>query len=276
VTYSIVGADTHTRLVGGAGTSCLMGDDVYVIYAAAPGHGVVHAQAYYNLNGRTRAVELLAEGRAPTDILASITAPSFDRRAEIRQYGIVDVSGRSAGYTGSGTTVFAGDLQGNVDGLAYSVQGNILTSEKVLSHAARAFEQSGCDLPERLMTALEAGAQGGEGDSRCSPQGIPSDSAFLQVESADGSQAPYVSLRVTTSGTQDPLPLLRARLSAWRVEHPCPVSPSASATQQSGCSCKQACSEGGLGATAALLCSLLVVAWRRQRSPRKLRPIQTP
>ncbi len=40
MTYSIVGADTTAREVGGAGTSCLTGDDVYVIYGGVPGHGV--------------------------------------------------------------------------------------------------------------------------------------------------------------------------------------------------------------------------------------------
>lgn len=276
MTYSIVGADTNTGLVGGAGTSCLTGDDVYVIYGAAPGHGVVHAQAYYNVNGRKRAAELLAQGHAPADILASITAASFDNHAEIRQYGIVDVLGRSAGYTGGGTTAFAGDVQGNGDGFAYSVQGNILTSEKVLSQAARAFEQTGCDLPERLMTALEAGAQGGEGDSRCTPQGIPSDSAFLQVESAGGSQTPYLSLRITTSGKEDPLPLLRTRLAAWRVDHPCPVPPTPSTTHDPGCGCHHASALSEAGNAVLLLCGLLVVARRWKRAPRELCPIQTP
>lgn len=145
---------------------------------------------------------------------------------------------RSAGYTGNGTTAFAADRQGNVDGFAYSVQGNILTSERVLAQAAHAFEQTGCDLAERLMTALEAGAQGGEGDSRCTPHGIPSDSAFLQVESADGSPTPSVALHVTSSGKDDPLPLLRQKLEAWRVDHPCPTLREFSGAPQNhgGCS----------------------------------------
>lgn len=275
MTYSIVAADPSRREVGGAGTSCLGGQDVYVIYDAAPGRGVVHAQAYYSLAGRTRAAELLASGTPPLDIIASITAPSFDSNSHVRQYGVVDVQGRSAGFTGSGTDPFAADRQGNVSGLAYSVQGNLLTSERVLSQAASAFEAPGCDLAERLMNALEAGARNGEGDERCTPAGIPSDSAFLQVESADLGKGEYCSLRVTTSGDESPLPLLRRQLDAWRLQHPCPVPVAATpATEEHGCGCHLPSSAGP--SEAWLLGGLLIVAWLRQRAPRELRPTQSP
>lgn len=271
MTYSIVAADMATREAGGAGTSCLEGQDVYVIYQAAPGHGVVHAQAYYNAAGRRRAAELLMAGESPSQILASITGPEFDEQAEIRQYGIVDVLGRSAGFTGAGATAYAADRQGHVGTFAYSVQGNILTSERVLSQAASAFEVEGCDLAERLMRALEAGADGGEGDSRCTASGIPSDSAFLQVEKPDGT-AGYLSLRVESSGRDNPLPQLRQKLDAWRASHPCPVaSTSDSAAADAGCSCALPREPDHAGAW--LFCGLAVVAWWRQRASRQLRPI---
>jgi len=271
MTYSIVAADTRAREVGGAGTSCLEGQDVYVIYDAVPGRGVVHAQAYYSVAGRRRAAELLAEGAAPSDIVRSITLSSFDSNAQIRQYGLVDAQGRSAAFTGSGTTSYAADRQGQVDQFAYSVQGNILTSDLVLSQAAGAFESGGCDLAERLMNALEAGARGGEGDSRCTPSGIPSDSAFLQVESPDLERGQYLSLRVETSGKASPLPLLRQKLDAWRLEHPCPAPPGSSANEE-GCGCALYRDVGG--SAAWLLGGLLVVAWLRKRAARQLRPIQ--
>ena len=223
MTYSIAAVDQLTREVGGAGTSCLGGEDVYVIYAAVPGRGIVQAQARYSLAGKQRAIELLEQGQAPADIVSAITQASFDGNAAVRQYGIVDVEGNAAGFTGDQTMPYADDRQASVGTLTYSVQGNILTSAAVLDQAAAAFEGGGCDLAERLMSALEAGAQGGEGDSRCTPDGIPSDSAFLQVESPDAEVGGYLALRVESSGAQDPLPLLRAKLDAWRAEHPCPV-----------------------------------------------------
>src|SRR5688572_11688032 len=223
MTYSIVGVNTVTREVGGAGTSCLGGGDVYIIYGGVPGRGVVHAQAQYSMAGRNRARMLLADGELPADIISEITQDSFDSQASVRQYGIVDVSGNRAGFTGDDTRPFADDRQGQSGSYVYSVQGNILTSAAVLDQAAAAFEGGGCDLPERLMAALEAGADNGEGDSRCTPDGIPSDSAYLQVEAPDGQPGDYLTLRVETSGNDSPMPELREQLDAWRADHPCPV-----------------------------------------------------
>jgi uncharacterized Ntn-hydrolase superfamily protein len=277
VTYSIVAADTQSHEVGGAGTSCLTGDDVFVIYRGVPGRGVVHAQAYYSLNARDRAAELLEEGATPIAVLDAVTLPSFDPKVAIRQYGVVDVRGSSAGFTGTGTMPFAGDRQGTVEQFAYSVQGNILTSAKVLEQAAAAFRQSSCDLAERLMVALEAGAHDGQGDSRCTSKGIPSDSAFLQVESPGVAEGDYLSLHVESSGEENPLPLLRAKLDAWRAQHPCPIqAPAVGPTPtHDGCGCRVAHTETG-DATGLLVGGLLIVAWRRQRAPRQLGPVQTP
>jgi MYXO-CTERM domain-containing protein len=221
-TYSIVGADTATREVGGTGTSCLNGSDVYIIYGAAPGFGVIHAQASANQNGRNRGVELLEQGTAPADIISEITSQGFDGNARVRQYGIADSSGRTAGFTGTGDQAFADDRQGSAGTFSYSVQGNILTSEAVLTQAAAAFEASGCDLAERLMRALEAGADNGEGDSRCTPDGIPSDSSFIQVERPGTARGSYLELHVRSSGNDSPIPGLREQFDAWRATHPCP------------------------------------------------------
>lgn len=277
MTYSIVAADAQSHEVGGAGTSCLTGDDVYVIYRGVPGRGVVHAQAYYSLSGRDRAAELLEEGETPVAVLDAVTLPSFDPKVAIRQYGVVDVHGTSAAFTGTGTMPFAGDRQGTVGHFAYSVQGNILTSVKVLEQAAAAFQQGSCDLAEHLMVALEAGANGGQGDSRCTSKGIPSDSAFLQVESPGVAEGDYLSLHIESSGEENPLPLLRAKLDAWRAQHPCPVSaPATSPTAtHGGCSCGVAHVEMS-DASGLLVGGLLIVAWRRHRTPRKLGPVQTP
>jgi uncharacterized Ntn-hydrolase superfamily protein len=274
MTYSIVATDTSRREVGGAGTSCLDGGDVYVIYDAVPGRGVVHAQAHYSLAARRRATELLSEGASPADIISAITVPTFDPSAEVRQYGVVDSLGRSAGFTGSQTTPFASDRQGVSGSFVYSVQGNILTSDLVLSRAASAFEAPGCDLPARLMSALEAGALEGEGDNRCTPAGIPSDSAFLQVESPELPRGDYLSLRVTSSGDASPLPLLRQQLDDWRLTHPCPAAPSATTTAAAheGCGCSFVARSGSNAGW--LLGGLLIVACLRYRASRQLRPIE--
>jgi MYXO-CTERM domain-containing protein len=220
-TYSIVAVDRATRQVGGTGTSCVGGDNVYVIYGSAPGRGAVHAQAFFNQAARDRAVQLLTQGRPPADIIASITATSFDLHPEVRQYAVADLEGRAAGYTGSEAQSYAGDLKGTLASFTYSAQGNILTGEAVLTQAARAFESGGCDLAERLMRALEGGAVGGGGDSRCTPNGIPSDSAFVQVDREGEPRGAYLELQVPTSGGANPVVELRSQFDAWRVDHPC-------------------------------------------------------
>jgi uncharacterized Ntn-hydrolase superfamily protein len=234
-TYSIVGADTATRETGGAGTSCLFGADVYVIYGAVPGVGTMLAQAQYSPSGLREGVRLLEQGRAPAEILATLTSSAFDPLASVRQYAVVDVTGRSAAFTGADDGVYAGDRQGQAGTFVYSVQGNILSGRAVVDHAADAFEASGCDLAERLMRALEAGAANGQGDSRCTDsRGIPSDSAFLQVERPNGPLGSYLALRVPTSGNANPLLELRSAFDSWRRSHPCPAGADAGAGAAGG------------------------------------------
>jgi len=222
-TYSIVGVDTATRQVGGAGTSCLGGFDVHIIYGSVPGRGVVHAQALFSRTTRERAVELLAGGAAPADVIAAITDAAYDDSATLRQYAVADLEGRVAAFTGAGAQSYAGDRQGQFASFVYSVQGNILTAEAVLAQSATAFEGGGCDLAERLLRALERGAVGGHGDSRCTPSGIPSDSAFVQVDREGEPAGSYLALRVPNSGRDDPLVELRALFTSWRETHPCPA-----------------------------------------------------
>jgi uncharacterized Ntn-hydrolase superfamily protein len=223
-TYSIVATDSATREVGGAVTSCVGTLSVSVVYGGVPGHGAVHAQAQLGGPGKNAAVMQLGSDTDPMAIITSITATSFDANAQRRQYGIVDLMGRAAGFTGTQALAFADDRQGQVGTYTYSIQGNILTSAAVLDQAAAAFP-GGCDLADRLMLALEAGAANGEGDSRCTGDGIPSDSAFLEVDRDGEAAGSYLRLDVTNTSPQNPLVLLRAQYDAWRAMHPCPAPP---------------------------------------------------
>ena len=114
---------------------------------------------------------LLGMDVAPADIITMITASSFDASAATRQYGVVDLMGRAAGFTGSGAMTTRKTVRGRSARYTYSVQGNILTSKAVIDQAETAFRTTGCDLADKMMLALEAGATGGDGDSRCTPKG---------------------------------------------------------------------------------------------------------
>ena len=236
-TYSICATDTAARQVGGSGTSCVAPSSVYVIYGSAPGHGVVHAQAFYNETAKLEAVDELNMDVPPADIIVNITDPAFDPLYDLRQYGVVDLMGRAAGFTGALTTAYAEDRQGLTGTFPYSVQGNILTSVAVIDNTEDAFVNGGgCDLADRLMLALEGGEQNGEGDSRCTPDGVPSDSAFIQVDLEGMPAGSYLYLEFTASTDPPPNPIteLRSMYDSWRATHPCPSPPDGGVAMDGG------------------------------------------
>ncbi len=134
-TYSVVATDKSTQQVGGAVTSCVGTSGVTSVYGPAPGHGGINAQALSNIQGRNRGVMLLNMDVAPSDIIRQITASSFDPAADQRQYGIADLQGRAAGWTGMGTLDYAADRQATLGTYTYSIQGNILTGVAVINQA---------------------------------------------------------------------------------------------------------------------------------------------
>jgi uncharacterized Ntn-hydrolase superfamily protein len=202
--------------VGGAATSCIAGASVSRVYQGVPGIGAVHAQANTSITGRQYAAQLLEKGYAPDVIIRALSSADFDAIASTRQYGIVSLEGNSAGFTGSNNGYYAKDIQGAVGDFHYSLQGNILTSSRVLTQARAAFAAEACDLAARLMAALEAGAQNGEGDSRCRPAS-PSDAAFIQVDNPNGE----IFLRLDVKGSRHPLGELRSRFDAFRRQAGC-------------------------------------------------------
>jgi len=220
-TYSIVAADGASGQVGGAVTSCVGAQGVGVVYRPSVGHGGVNAQATASASGRDQAVLLLGMNVAPADIISMITASAFDPNAATRQYGVVDLMGRSAGFTGTGAQSYKEDRQGTAGSYTYSVQGNILTSKNVIDHAETAFRTTGCDLADKLMLALEAGATGGEGDSRCTPNGIPSDAASVEVDRGGETAGSFLKLSVAGTGRTSAVVQIRAMFDSWRAAHPC-------------------------------------------------------
>jgi len=222
-TYSIVATDQGTQAVGGAVTSCVGSQGVLIVYGPAPGYGGINAQAAALAKGRDRGVVLLQMGTAPADIIQQITASSFDTGSASRQYGVADLQGRAAGFTGTSTLEYSDHLTGNLGTFTYAIQGNILTSAAVLSQTEAAFRNQGCDLPERLMRALEGGAQNGEGDSRCttlSPS-VPANAASIEVDLVGQSAGSYLRLSNAQNGSVNAVVQLRSQFNTWRQTHPC-------------------------------------------------------
>jgi uncharacterized Ntn-hydrolase superfamily protein len=133
-----------------------------------PGKGIAAAQAAVD---RTRENQKLIfselqKGTDPAQILEQLKQ---DPRIQGRQFGIVDLQGRSAGFSGKDNGAVSLDRQGQVAGtqIFYSIQGNILAKEAVVTAAVEAFTKASGSLSDRVMAAMEAADANG-GDSRCS------------------------------------------------------------------------------------------------------------
>jgi uncharacterized Ntn-hydrolase superfamily protein len=157
-TFSIVARDPATEELGIAVQSRAFRAAAIVSYAKA-GVGAIATQASANQSYGPEGLALLEQGLSPEEVVRRLTQadPGRDRR----QLGIIDAQGRVAAHTGSGTSDWAGDIQGE----NYSAQGNILAGEAVVREMARAFEETEGVLAERLMAALDAGEAAG-GDAR--------------------------------------------------------------------------------------------------------------
>jgi uncharacterized Ntn-hydrolase superfamily protein len=158
-TYSIVGCDLEARQWGVAVQSKFLAVGAVVPWAE-PEVGAIATQAYANPRYGPDGLALLREGLSAGEVVERLTGEDGGR--DERQLGVVDASGASAAWTGSGCL----DWAGNRTGERYSAQGNILVSAETVDALADTFEaNSGRPLAERLLEALAA-AQAAGGDSR--------------------------------------------------------------------------------------------------------------
>ena len=176
-TWSVIAVDRKTGQVVIASATCVPQQafagfpatglkDVQAIII--PGVGVAAAQA--NVDRTRRLQKLIGEelnrGTDPVRIIDMLKAQ--DANHPSRQYGIVDLKGRAAGYSGLSNGKQSLDRQGKVDrtDIFFSIQGNILTGDDVVEEAAKAFSETKGTLADRVMAAMEAADSRG-GDRRC-------------------------------------------------------------------------------------------------------------
>jgi len=187
-TWSIAAVDFKTGQVGIAGASCTF--NVQGIGEVIPGKGAVIVQGMSSDEARERAMELLQEDTNLKEILKEIRHEKFD--PENQQYAIIslDSTALPVVYTGKKLD----DTKGERVAHGVCVQGNVLVNEAVLEKTLEAFQNSKGTLTERLVKALEAGADEG-GDKRCGEQ--KARSAFVTVfNKTDNARWPYFHLVV--------------------------------------------------------------------------------
>ena len=141
-TWSIVAMDQSTGTAVIASATCVAQASFRLFPArglmdvqaiVVPGKGIAAAQAAADPTRRNqdRIFVELDKGTPPQQIIDVLKA---DPEIEFRQFGIVDIQGRVAGFSGSKNSPSSLNRQGQVPGTGvfYSLQGNILASDDVV------------------------------------------------------------------------------------------------------------------------------------------------
>ena len=244
-TWSIIAVDQRTGTVVIASATCVTSTGLArrgglksIQAIVVPGTAVAAAQASVD-STRTNQMLIYAalqKGTAPADILEQLKA---DPQIESRQFGILDLQGRMAGFSGSRNGAVSLHEQGQVPGttIYYSIQGNILARTEVVHDAVKAFTATTGTLADRVMAAMEAADRQG-GDRRCSCDTPPKLEApcdgktshvayILQAEKgdkpgeshSDGQYSMFIDVtdaNIIPAENANPVKTLRMRYEAWK------------------------------------------------------------
>src|SRR4029079_12423025 len=169
-TWSVIAVDRSTGRVVIASATCVDRDDQFLMGVQAvvvPGKGVAACQAAVDGTHKNQMLvfQELQKGTDPNRIIEMLAEdPAF----QSRQFGILDLQGRTAGHSGLTNGYVSQDIQGQVPGteIFYSIQGNILRPGMVVPNAVQAFLNTKGAITDRVMAAMEAADASG-GDSRC-------------------------------------------------------------------------------------------------------------
>lgn len=247
-TWSVIAVDRATGRVIIASATCVAQGrfagfpaeglmDIQAI--VVPGVGVAAAQAGVD-NTRENQNLIYREMKAGTDPADILAMLKEDPRIERRQFGIVDLQGRCAGFSGADNGQASLSVQDSVPGtdVVFSIQGNILASDEVVHDAVAAFKAETGTMADRVMAAMEAAdAAGGDRRCTCSTEPVPdapcefrtSFVAYLLVADPDDVEGEsfndgdyHLYLNVTDENLRpgenaNPVVTLRARYDAWKA-----------------------------------------------------------
>lgn len=247
--WSVIAVDQSTGTLVIASAACVAQSSFALFPAKSlmdlqaivvPGKGVASAQAATDIT-RANQDRIFVEIDKGTDPQQIIELLKSDKAIDNRQFAIVDLQGRVAGFTGSRTSPSTLDRHGQVSGagIVYSIQGNLLASDEVVTAAEAALKSSTGTIADRVMAAMEAADTKG-GDKRCSCNTPPRPTTcetktsqvayILRAEAADGrgpgvndgKYAMYVAVAnddITPAESANPVRTLRLRYDAWKKAH---------------------------------------------------------
>lgn len=252
-TWSVIAVDQKTREVTIASATCvpqaafagfpakgLM--DVQAI--VVPGKGVAAAQAGVDRARKNQQLifDEIAKSTDPARILEMLKAdPGLDQR----QFAIVDLQGRMVGFSGQKNMAnsLSRQLQVPGTGIYFSIQGNILANDEVVTAAMAAFVEATGSLTDRVMAAMEAAdARGGDKRCTCATPPLPAATAACESKTShvayilradpsdtsgasfnDGRYTMYVAVAnddILPGENANPVKTLRLRYEAWKKANP--------------------------------------------------------
>ncbi|HVE42707.1 MAG TPA: DUF1028 domain-containing protein [Planctomycetota bacterium] len=230
-TFSIVAVDPASGVCGAAVASKYPSVGTVVPYVRA-GVGAFCTQHWHNPKWGERALDLLAAGKLPEEVLGELLRD--DKNRDKRQLAIIDMNGRAANRNPADADA-GGVWWGASSGRFYACQGNTLMGPGVIAAMVKAVEETKGSLADRLMAALVAGDCAG-GDHRgrlaagvrVAKTGVDGVWFELQVEKSD--DAVIELLKKYAEAKHD-------AKGDWRggqlpFEHPCPARPEPQAPQK--------------------------------------------
>jgi len=222
-TWSVIAVDRGTGRVVIASATCVDRDDEFlkgVQAVVVPGKGVAACQAAVDQTHQNQML-VFQELQKGTDPKRIIELLSQDPAFQSRQFGILDLSGRSAGHSGLTNGYVTQDIQGRVPGtqIFYSIQGNILRPGEVVPHAVAAFLGATGAITDRVMAAMEAADASG-GDSRCTCPDIPAGSPAPAIPcTAKTAHVAYILMAERNDANGESQHALRRRPLARPTRH---------------------------------------------------------
>ena len=239
--------DTRSGIVVIASATCVSAEGLRtrgglmsIQAVVVPGIGVAAAQA--GVDGtranQTLIFQQLQAGADPDEIIRML---SEDENFQRRQFGIVDLQGRSAGFSGTGNGFASLAVQSDVRdaGIYFAIQGNILESDDVVLDAVAAFLEEDGTVLDRVMAGMEAADRAG-GDARCScrTEPVPETEADCRHRTAhvayiaaaksedpvgqghsDGEYSLFIDVddeNIEPAESANPVETLRMRYDAWK------------------------------------------------------------
>jgi uncharacterized Ntn-hydrolase superfamily protein len=161
-TFSIVAVDPETGECGAAVASKYPAVGKVVPYVRA-GVGAFCTQHWHNPKFGERALDLLAGGKLPEEVLGELLRE--DANKDKRQLLLIDMEGRAVVRNPAKPDLPGAVYWGSMAGRNFACAGNTLAGREVVVAMAKAFEESPGPLSARLMAALVAGDRAG-GDHR--------------------------------------------------------------------------------------------------------------